>query len=125
MPVYSYTAATLEGATVEGVVEASDERGAVEKIRNTGVIPIKISVPGRGLGKTFAFRSSRGDLLTFTTELSALLSAGLPIDRSLNILAEISEGSQMKEVIHSVLQVFAGSYFGGAAEASRFLRGFT
>ncbi len=117
MPVYSYTAATLEGATVEGVVEASDERGAVEKIRNTGVIPIKISVPGRSLGKTFAFRSSRGDLLTFTTELSALLSAGLPIDRSLNILAEISEGSHMKEVIHSVLTgIRGGSSFSEALQ---------
>ncbi|HBL24549.1 MAG TPA: type II secretion system protein GspF [Deltaproteobacteria bacterium] len=117
MPVYSYTAATLEGTTVEGVVEASDERGAVEKIRNTGVIPIKISVPGRGLGKTFTFRSSRGDLLTFTTELSALLSAGLPIDRSLNILAEISEGSQMKEVIHSVLTgIRGGSSFSEALQ---------
>lgn len=117
MPVYSYTAATLEGATIEGVVEASDERGAVEKIRNTGVIPIKISAPGRGLGKTFAFRSSRGDLLTFTTELSALLSAGLPIDRSLNILAEISEGSQMKEVIHSVLTgIRGGSSFSEALQ---------
>lgn len=117
MPVYSYTAATPEGTTVEGVVEASDERGAVEKIRNTGVIPIKISVPGRGLGKTFAFRSSRGDLLTFTTELSALLSAGLPIDRSLNILAEISEGSQMKEVIHSVLTgIRGGSSFSEALQ---------
>jgi general secretion pathway protein F len=115
--VYSYTAATPEGTTVEGVVEASDERGAVEKIRNTGVIPIKISVPGRGLGKTFAFRSSRGDLLTFTTELSALLSAGLPIDRSLNILAEISEGSQMKEVIHSVLTgIRGGSSFSEALQ---------
>jgi len=117
VPVYSYTAATPEGTTVEGVVEASDERGAVEKIRNTGVIPIKISVPGRGLGKTFAFRSSRGDLLTFTTELSALLSAGLPIDRSLNILAEISEGSQMKEVIHSVLTgIRGGSSFSEALQ---------
>jgi len=117
VPVYSYTAATLEGATIEGVVEASDERGAVEKIRNTGVIPIKISAPGRGLGKTFAFRSSRGDLLTFTTELSALLSAGLPIDRSLNILAEISEGSQMKEVIHSVLTgIRGGSSFSEALQ---------
>jgi general secretion pathway protein F len=99
------------------VVEASDEWGAVEKVRDRGVIPIKISVPGRGLGKAFAFGSSRGDLLTFTTELSALLSAGLPIDRSLNILAEISEGSQMKEVIHSVLTgIRGGSSFSEALQ---------
>ncbi|HNT44154.1 MAG TPA: type II secretion system F family protein, partial [Syntrophorhabdaceae bacterium] len=115
--MYSYTATTLEGAIVEGVVEASDERTAVEKIRNTGVIPIKVSLPREGLGKTFAMRSSRGDLLTFTTELSALLGAGLPIDRSLNILSEISEGKQMKEVINSVLKgIREGSSFSEALQ---------
>jgi general secretion pathway protein F len=113
--MYSYTATTLEGAIVEGVVEASDERTAVEKIRNTGVIPLKVSLPREGLRKTFAIRSSKGDLLTFTTELSALLSAGLPIDRSLNILSEISEGKQMKEVINSVLKgIREGSSFSEA-----------
>ncbi len=115
--MYSYTATTLEGAIVEGVVEASDERMAVEKIRNTGVIPLKVSLPREGLGKTFTMRSSRGDLLTFTTELSALLGAGLPIDRSLNILSEISEGKQMKEVINSVLKgIREGSSFSEALQ---------
>lgn len=113
--MYSYTAATLEGAIVEGVVEASDERAAVEKIRNTGVIPFKVSLPREGLAKTLSMRSSRGDLLTFTTELSALLGAGLPIDRSLNILSEISEGKQMKDVINSVLKgIREGSSFSEA-----------
>jgi general secretion pathway protein F len=113
--MYSYTAATLEGAIVEGVVEASDERAAVEKIRSTGVIPFKVSLPREGLTKTLSMRSSRGDLLTFTTELSALLGAGLPIDRSLNILSEISEGKQMKDVINSVLKgIREGSSFSEA-----------
>jgi general secretion pathway protein F len=113
--MYSYTATTLEGAIVEGVVEASDERTAVERIRDTGVIPLKVSMPREGLRKTFAIRSSKGDLLTFTTELSALLGAGLPIDRSLNILSEISEGKQMKEVINSVLKsIREGSSFSEA-----------
>ena len=115
--MYSYTATTLEGAIVEGVVEASDEKIAIEKVRNTGVIPLKISVPKAGLGKTFSFRSSRGDLLTFTTELSALLGAGLPIDRSLNILSDISEGKEMKEVIQSVLKgIREGSSFSEALQ---------
>ncbi|OPY02987.1 MAG: putative type II secretion system protein F [Syntrophorhabdus sp. PtaB.Bin047] len=117
MAMYSYTATTLEGAIVEGVVEASDERNAVEKIRNAGVIPLKVSLPREGLRKTFAMRSSRGDLLTFTTELSALLGAGLPIDRSLNILSEITEGKQMKEVINSVLKgIREGSSFSEALQ---------
>jgi general secretion pathway protein F len=49
--MYSYTATTLEGAIVEGVVEASDERTAVERIRDTGVIPLKVSMPREASGK--------------------------------------------------------------------------
>ncbi|MCK9226631.1 MAG: type II secretion system F family protein [Syntrophorhabdaceae bacterium] len=117
MAVYSYTATTYEGSVVEGVVEAPDERTAVEKIRNTGIIPIKISVPKTGVRRKLSLRSSRSDLLTFTTELSALLGAGLPIDRSLNILSEISEGARMKEVINSVLSgIRGGSSFSEALQ---------
>jgi general secretion pathway protein F len=115
--MYSYTATTFEGAVVEGVVEAPDERTAVEKIRNTGIIPIRISVPRTGTKRRLSLRSSRGDLLTFTTELSALLGAGLPIDRSLNILSDISEGARMKEVINSVLAgIRGGSSFSEALQ---------
>ncbi|MHB8108956.1 MAG: type II secretion system F family protein [Syntrophorhabdaceae bacterium] len=103
MTMYSYTATTPEGNVTEGTIEASDERSAIEKIRNSGFIPIKISMPRQGVKRSLSLRSARGSLLTFTTELSALLGAGLPIDRSLNILADISESAQMKEVIHSVL----------------------
>ncbi len=103
MAMYSYTATTFEGNIIEGVVDAPNEQSAAEKIRNTGIIPIRISVPEAVAGRRLSLRSSRGDLLTFTTELSALLGAGLPIDRSLNILSDISEGARMKEVINSVL----------------------
>lgn len=105
MAVYSYTATTLEGTIVEGVVEASDEKLAIEQLKNTGVIPIRVAAPEEGKKRKFAFRSTRGKLLTFTTELSALVGAGLPLDRSLNILSDISEGKEMKEVVQSVLKL--------------------
>lgn len=108
MAIYSYTATTLDGTVVEGVVEASDEKIAIEQIQNTGVIPLRITAPKEGLNKTFAFKSAKGDLLTFTTELSALTGAGLPLDRSLNILSTISEGKEMKGVIMSVLKLIRG-----------------
>jgi general secretion pathway protein F len=113
--VYSYIATNLEGSIVEGIVEASDEESAVEQMKNFGIIPLKVTAPQKHLKKTFAFKSSQGNLLTFTMELSTLLGADLPIDRSLNILAEISEGKEMKEVIHSILkQIREGSSFSEA-----------
>ncbi len=117
MAVYSYTATTLDGTIVQGVVEASDERVALERIKGTGVIPLRITVPRAGLGKALRDRSPRGDILTFTTELSALIGAGLPIDRSLNILGEISEGKAMKGVVQSVLRdIRGGSSFSEALQ---------
>ena len=43
------------------------------------------------------------DLLVFTHELSTLLTAGLPLDRSLQILSELSESDEMMRVTSEVL----------------------
>ena len=115
MPVFSYRATTADGAIVEGVIEAADEHTAADRIKNTGVIPLKIFTPKEGARKKLFVRSARNDVLTFTTELSSLLTAGLPLDRALNILSEISENSAMKEVIQSVLKsIREGSSFSDA-----------
>ena len=116
MGVYSYKATTLEGAIIEGTVEAPDENLALERIKDSGAIPLKVSSPGKGvLKKGVSLHSSKGDLLTFTAELSALIGAGLPLDRSLNILAGVSEGRQMQEVVNSVLKLIReGSSFSDA-----------
>jgi general secretion pathway protein F len=102
--IYSYRATTMQGAIVEGAIEAADEKSAIERLKNSGVIPLKVAAPEEGIRKKITLRSSKGDILTFTTELSALLSAGLPLDRSLNILSEISENKEMKNIIQSVLK---------------------
>jgi len=115
--IFSYKATTTDGAIVEGVIEAADERDVAERLKNSGIIPLSIASPKEGLGKRFVRKSSRGDILTFTTELSSLLGAGLPLDRSLNILSDISEGSEMKNIIKSVLKsIREGSSFSDALQ---------
>jgi len=115
MAIFSYRATTLDGAITEGVIEAADEKAAVEILKNTGIIPLKIAAPTEGIKKRLSLRSSKGDLLTFTTELSVLLHAGLPLDRSLNILSEISESKDMKKIVQSILKsIREGSSFSDA-----------
>jgi general secretion pathway protein F len=107
----------MEGAIVEGAVEATDEKSAIEKLKNTGIIPLKVTAPEEGIKKRISLRSSRSNLLTFSTELSALLSAGLPLDRSLNILSGISESKDMKNIIQSILKsIREGSSFSDALQ---------
>ncbi|MGC2061612.1 MAG: type II secretion system F family protein [Thermodesulfovibrionales bacterium] len=115
MAVFSYKATTPDGTIVEGVIEAADEHIAVERLRNSGVIPLKVTTPGSGPRAGFFSRSGKGDILTFTSELSSLLGAGLPLDRSLNILTEISESPEMKGIIKSILKsIREGSAFSDA-----------
>ncbi len=117
MPVFSYRATTLDGSILEGVIEATDEKTAIDKLKNTGYIPLRVTAPKEGVRKKISFKSPRSDLLTFTTELSALLGAGLPLDRSLNILSNISESKEMKNVIQSILKfIREGSSFSDALQ---------
>jgi general secretion pathway protein F len=115
MAIFSYRATTLDGTIMEGVIEAADEKAAVEILKNTGIIPLKIAAPKESIKKRLSLRSSKGDLLTFTTELSVLLHAGLPLDRCLNILSEISESKEMKSIVQSILKsIREGSSFSDA-----------
>ena len=117
MSIFSYRATTTDGVIVEGVIEAPTEKDAIARLKNSGIIPLKVTTPKEGLKKRFLPRSSRGDILMFTTELSALLGAGLPLDRGLNILSEISESKEMKNIIKAVLKsIREGSSFSDALQ---------
>ncbi len=115
MAVFSYKGTTPDGTIVEGSIEAADEHIAVERLRNSGVIPLKVAAPRGAARAGFFSRSGKGDILTFTSELSSLLGAGLPLDRSLNILTDISESPEMKGIIKSIMKsIREGSAFSDA-----------
>lgn len=105
MPIFSYRSTTLEGIINEGVIEAADEKVVLEKIKSSGAIPLEVKVvAAKGFLSKFKFKTGTGDLTSFTAELSSLLEAGLPLDRALNILSEISEHEGMKETVKSLLK---------------------
>jgi general secretion pathway protein F len=115
MAVFSYVATTMDGVMVEGVIEAPTEDAAIDRLKTFGVIPIRVAAPKQGFKQRITLKSSKNDLLTFTTELNVLLSAGLPLDRSLNVVAETSESKGMKEVVNAVLRsIREGSSFSEA-----------
>jgi general secretion pathway protein F len=109
VPVFAYRSTTMDGIIAEGVIEASDEKAAIERLKNSGVIPLEIKAPAvKGLGLKIRFRTHKVDLVSFTNELSSLLAAGLPLDRGLQILSEISEHKGMKEIVQSLLKSIRG-----------------
>lgn len=114
--IFQYKAATMAGEIVESSLEADDKDSAVEQIKRAGYIPITLITQNKGLQLSFGLSASRKkDVLTFTTELAALLGAGLPLDRSLLIIADISESTKMQEITRTILRsIREGSSFSEA-----------
>ncbi|MCK9390458.1 MAG: type II secretion system F family protein [Syntrophales bacterium] len=109
MPIFTYRSTTMEGIIAEGVIEAADEKAAIERLKYSGVIPLEVKAPAvKGLGAKIRLRTPKVDLVSFTNELSSLLAAGLPLDRGLHILSEISEHKGMKEIVQSLLKSIRG-----------------
>lgn len=112
MAFFQYRAADNSGKLVEGIMEADSERGIVARLHEIGLIPLKISPPGEAPGKLlpvpFPFLSRRKvtqqDLLHFTQELSTLIRAGLPLDRSLSILTNLGQGEEFERTIRLLLE---------------------
>ena len=105
MPYFQYKAVAADGRVIEGTLEAADERVALARLEEQGQLPIMVSSGEEGglLGKEFKLpwqrkRVPRGDLLIFTQELATLLQAGLPLDRSLTILGDLTENAYLMEI---------------------------
>jgi len=113
MPGYLYKATTLSGQTVEGSMDGNDEAAVVQNLHQLGYIPIRITTthekePGFSFSSILPQRVGVKNLLVFTQELSTLVSAGLPIDRSLEILGTLTENWRLREAVNDVLKRIQG-----------------
>jgi type IV pilus assembly protein PilC len=95
-PQYAYQGVTKEGKKVSGLLEASEEGQGRMTLRTMGIRPNKFGLAGamnKDLGSLFSGKSSATRLtlmqqLTFTRQLTVLISAGIPIVQGLDILTE-------------------------------------
>ena len=113
MAIFRYKAVNTHGAYSEGQLDAADTRSAVYRLQSMGLIPVSVEEPAGQRSarstKIYLQRVSRKDILFFTEELSTLVHAGLPLDRSLTIAAELASKPALRSVIHDILkQIKAG-----------------
>jgi general secretion pathway protein F len=113
MPEFLYKATTLGGETVEGLMDGKDEESIIQGLHRLGYIPIRITSaqekrPSLRLSSFLPQRVGVKNLLIFTQELSTLLSAGLPLDRSLGILGTLTENERLSEAVKDILKRIEG-----------------
>lgn len=121
MPEFIYKASDRTGKIIEGSIEAPDDAAVIGKLRSMGFIPIRIesASSGKGLSRSLSFnlkfvipspfsKVSSKDLLSFTQELSTLIKSSLPLDRSLSVIAEITDNEHLKAITHELLKNVRG-----------------
>ncbi|MBL0142239.1 MAG: type II secretion system F family protein [Betaproteobacteria bacterium] len=129
MPLFQYKAVTPAGEVLEGVMDAATHKGVIERLRDMGYTPIRAvdasaaetpAATGRRASSGILFRRGvkADEVGVVTEEISTLLGAGLPLDRSLEILVSLAENERVAEVLSRVRnEVRGGASLSKALEA--------
>jgi len=116
---FQFRAADAEGKVVEGTIEALEAAAVISRLQDRGLIPIRIgaltdakagakTTGGRLAGMRARGRLGQRQLLIVTQELSTLLSAGLPLDRSLHTIVELADHPELHRILDTVLNAVRG-----------------
>lgn len=111
MAAFYFRAVASDGKLREGTLTGDTGKAVAEELRRQGLVPVYVGTePARGfqIKLPALVRGRRSDVLFFTQELSTLLKAGVPLDRSLAITAELSERPAFRRVVEDVLRVLKG-----------------
>ncbi len=114
MALYSYKAVNSLGETEEGIKNAPDQQTLLNELQDQGFIPIRVELAqdktflGIKLGRSTVSLSQK-EVLLFTGELATLLDSGLPLDRSLRVLIQLTEDNdKLSTLIAQVLEKIKG-----------------
>lgn len=115
-----YRAVGQDGKVVRGLIEAKDIKEAGFYLRKHNLLPIVISEWRKfSLSNILPFlkRTSRGDLIFFTRQLSSMLSSGLTLMQSLNIMKNQIRNQALIEILQGIIgKVEDGSSFSSSLE---------
>jgi len=128
MPVFQYKAASIDGEVFNGTLSGTSREQVVAQLQALGQIPIQVNESTQPVSKTrnrsrspIRRRNRRitdQHISNATRELATLLRAGLPLDRALSILASLSEGERMKQLLEEIReQVKGGATLADAMQA--------
>ena len=107
MPIFAYTARDMTGKAVSGTIEAGNEREVSLTLSERSLFPVNVTDVTKGGG--FASLTSgrrkkvKGQTMAvFYSQLASLLRSGVPMIRSLQVLAEQSSEPVLGDVLKDI-----------------------
>ncbi len=118
--IFSYTAKDAEGKTKTGFVESASVDQAAEILRGRKLVPTEIKEKRTSLFTLLSQRLqgvSEKEKTVFTRQLATMVSAGLPLARALDILANQTPNPRFQEILSASLRdVQAGASLSSSLE---------
>ena len=104
MPTYVFRAMDVAGIPAKGEVEASSKQDVADQLKQRGLIVLDIASKYRSkeLNIELFARVKADELAVFTRQLSTMVSSGMTILRSLDVLESQSENKLLKETLVGV-----------------------
>lgn len=109
MPKFLYIATTSDGKAISSSIEAPDKSAAISALIKDGLKPASVREEKKAANK-FDLSNLLGgnkvksdDLVMFTRQLSAMVSAGVPLLRALNSLQTHTESAALKKVLATII----------------------
>jgi type IV pilus assembly protein PilC len=111
MTKFIYIATNSQNKSITGTLDVSDRTDVIAALGKQGLRPLSIK-EGSGSAKgSFSFSDLMGgnkvksdDLVMFTRQLSAMVSAGVPLIRSLNSLQKHTESDGLKKILKLIIK---------------------
>jgi type IV pilus assembly protein PilC len=110
MASFSYSATNAQGKTVTGTLDAANRSAALTALTTQGLKPINIkeggskSSSGGLLSLLGAGKVKNDDLVMFTRQLSAMVSAGVPILRALSSQRDHTNSKALQTVLEGIIK---------------------
>ena len=108
MGAYNYTALDPSGKNRKGVVQADNEKTARQQLRQQGLTPIDLRYVSEASQTKVGYfnlrrtRISVAELALLTRQLATMLQAGIPLDETLQSIAEQAEKQREKSMLLAV-----------------------
>ena len=110
MPAFQYVALNPQGKEIKGILEADSARQLRQTLRDQALTPMQVEPSNKQFDKSsnqhgfslFTPKLKSLDRVLFTRQLSTLLASSMPIEESLNAIAQQNEKQSNKALIMGI-----------------------
>lgn len=123
---FSYLAKNSNGVITKGIIDSPNQDGAAEALGKKGLTPISLKADDKKTLMTYINDKTTfipsGQKVNLSRQLATLISAGIPITQSMDILSQQTENKKLRNAVLEIgSDIQGGLSLSGAAEKQTFL----